>query len=316
MLLYPMKLRPYISETVWGGRRLALEYGVDPGGKANCAEAWVLSAHPKGSSVVCNGAYAGRNLRELADTFPELFNGPEILIKFIDAREKLSVQVHPCDGDPVLRPGEAGKTECWYVLDAEPGAELLLGFQREVGREEFALAIRENRLTALTRFFPVKAGDFFFIPAGTLHAIGGGVLLAEVQQSSDTTYRVFDYNRQPPRELHVEQALAVTDTVPYVPPQPPPARAEGRRPLVSCAYFAVEEWAPQSRAIGGTAGESFVSLLALEGEGRVSACGETLDFRKGESILLPAASGPFALEGVRALVTSHSASSINERDYP
>ncbi len=329
MLCYPMKLLPYVSETVWGGRRLIDEYGVDPGAKANCAEAWVLSAHPKGSSVVRNGAYAGQSLHDLAATFPELFGccgtaeepprrgcgtagePPRrgCLIKLIDARADLSVQVHPHDGDAVLRPGEAGKTECWYILDADPGAHLLLGFREPTFKEAFACAIRENRLTELTQFFPVKAGDFFFIPAGTLHAIGGGILLAEVQQSSDTTYRVYDYNRKPPRELHIEQALAVTHVVPYTQKQTPALIESGRKSLVRCEYFAVEEWspadAPEGRLTACAPPESYVSLLALEGAGQVVSCGESLPFAKGESVLLPAGSGAFTMEGaVKALVTT------------
>jgi mannose-6-phosphate isomerase len=295
-----MKLRPYIAEAVWGGQRLAREYGMDPGGKANCAEAWVLSAHPKGSSVVANGAFAGQPLAALVQTHPALFGGAglPLLIKFIDARQDLSVQVHPREDDAVLRPGEAGKTECWYVLDAQPGAQLLLGFRQATDKAEFARAIRENRLTELTQSFPVKAGDFFFIPAGTLHAIGGGVLLAEVQQSSDTTYRVYDYARLPARELHIEQALAVTDTVPYTQTPAPAKQKEGRKRLVRCPFFAVEVWSPAGGKLeGDVPPDSFVSLVALEGAGRLAACGETLPFQKGESILLPAGSGRFALAG-------------------
>jgi len=214
---YPMKLTPYISETVWGGSRLAEEYHIDPQGRANCAEAWVLSARAGASSVVQNGAYAGMALCELYKKEPGLFGCAgefPLLVKFIDARDDLSVQVHPRDTEGVLLPGEAGKTECWYILDARPGARLYLGFREEISLDEFARAIQEGTLMEYVRPFEVRAGEFYFIPAGTLHAIGRGVLLAEVQQNSDTTYRVYDYNRPgldgKPRELHVADAREVT----------------------------------------------------------------------------------------------------------
>jgi mannose-6-phosphate isomerase len=153
----------------------------------------------------------------------------------------------------------------------------------------------------------VQAGDFFFIPAGTLHAIGGGVLLAEVQQSSDTTYRVYDYGRLPARELHVEQALSVTDTVPYAPLPGPTGAAQGIRPLADCPYFSVEKWSPGAAPLEGMA-DGFVSLLVLAGAGTLTACGEALPLRKGESVLLPAGSGAFSLAGaLQVLVTTATA---------
>jgi len=280
---YPMKLTPHISETVWGGDRLVKEYGIDPRGRANCAEAWVLSAHPNGSSIVQNGAYAGMGLSELYANFP-------ILVKLIDAQDDLSIQVHPRDTDSVLLPGEAGKTECWYILDAKPGAKLYLGFKRAITRDEFARAIEEQTLTDHVRAFEVHAGEFYFIPAGTLHAIGRGVLLAEVQQNSDTTYRVYDYGRLQngaPRQLHVEQALAVTDLAPYKP---------SRKTRIECEYFSVEEWRGD---YAGSAGESFVSLLVLDhaGDCTLFCAGMELPVGRGDSVLIPAGAGAFRVAG-------------------
>ncbi|MDR1464032.1 MAG: class I mannose-6-phosphate isomerase [Oscillospiraceae bacterium] len=319
---YPLLLRPYVSETVWGGRRLAEEYGVALDGRQNCAEAWVLSAHPKGSSIVVNGPCAGLSLADLFRRAPAWF-GPcqsapsgapfPLLIKLIDARDDLSVQVHPRDDYPGLAPGEAGKTECWYILDAAPGARLLLGFRESVSREAFAAAVADHTLLDLVQPVPVRAGDFFFLPAGVVHAIGGGVLLAEVQQNSDTTYRVYDYGRLQngkPRGLHVAQALDVALREPYplpcVSPSALPSPRPGFRPLVRCPLFDVSEVTLRADPYRGAAGEtSFVSLLALEGAGFVSSCGETLPLRKGGSLLLPAASGPFAVSGrLRLLETT------------
>ena len=312
MYTYPMKLKPYISETVWGGNRLVTEYGIDPQGRANCAEAWVCSAHPNGSSTVQNGAYACMRLDELYTRAPELFgrkaaNKFPILVKFIDAQDDLSIQVHPRDTDEVLLPGEAGKTECWYILDAQPGAKLYLGFREEIAQEAFAQAIETQTLMEHVQAFEVKAGEFYFIPAGTLHAIGRGVLLAEVQQNSDTTYRVYDYGRLQngaPRALHVAQALAATDLVPYV-PQNPAEQANGLRELVRCAYFAVEEWNGAGEFEGTATEESFVSLLILQGDAVLSCAGEELPLTKGESVCIPAGAGKYQVKGdCRMLITT------------
>jgi mannose-6-phosphate isomerase len=292
-----MKLTPFISETIWGGCRLAEEYGIDPQGRANCAEAWVLSAHRNGSSIIQNGAFSGKPLAAVFPDFP-------LLVKLIDAKETLSLQVHPRDSD-ALAPGEAGKTECWYVLDAQPDAFLYLGFRRAVTRAEFAQAIAAQTLLDYVQPFAVRPGEFYFIPAGTLHAIGRGVLLAEVQQSSDTTYRVYDYGRLQngaPRQLHTQQALAVTDRTPYR-PQGQSRETNGRRPLVSCEYFTVEEW--RGQCFRGCAKAHFVSLLALPGtDAKLLCAGEALPLRTGESVLLPAGAGGFQLQGsCRMLVT-------------
>ena len=308
----PMKLKPYISETVWGGSRLVTEYGIDPQGCANCAEAWVLSAHPNGSSMVQNGAYAGMRLDELYAHAPELFGKRAadklpVLVKFIDAQDDLSIQVHPRDTDDVLLPGEAGKTECWYILDAQPGAKLYLGFRKAITREAFAHAIKTQTLMEHVQAFEVQAGEFYFIPAGTLHAIGRGVLLAEVQQNSDTTYRVYDYGRLQngvPRALHVEQAMAVTDLVPYA-PQAIAEGANGLRELVRCAYFAVEEWSGVGEFAGVATEESFVSLLVLSGEAVLICAGEELPLCKGESVCIPAGAGEYRVKGdCRILITT------------
>ena len=312
MQTYPMKLKPYISETVWGGNRLVTEYGIDPQDRANCAEAWVLSAHPNGSSTVQNGAYAGLRLDELYAREPGLFGSTArtkfpVLVKFIDAQDDLSIQVHPRDTDEVLLSGEAGKTECWYILDAQPGAKLYLGFRGAITREAFAHAIKTQTLMEHVRAFEVKAGEFYFIPAGTLHAIGRGVLLAEVQQNSDTTYRVYDHGRLQngvPRALHVQQALAVTDLVPYV-PQKIAEGANGLRELVRCAYFAVEEWSGAGEFAGTATEESFVSLLVLHGGAVLTCAGEELPLRKGESVCIPAGTGEYQIKGnCRILITT------------
>jgi len=312
----PMKLRPHISETVWGGNRLAGGYGIEPQGRANLAEAWLLSAHPKGSSAVETGPFAGQTLEQLFAARPELFGsncaGRErfpVLVKLIDAKEDLSLQVHPRDNDPVLLPGESGKNECWYILEAPPGAKLYLGFTEAITREQFAAAIENKTIMGFVEAFEVEQGDFFFIPAGTLHAIGKGVLLAEVQQSSDTTYRVYDYNRLQngrPRALHIEQAQAVTDLLPYEPPRQKWGLF-GTKKLCECGYFTVEERDARFGFSDEAGEESFVHLLILEagGDAELEWGGMEMEVAKGDSILIPAGAGKFSVDGdVRVLVTS------------
>ena len=311
----PMKLRPHISETVWGGNRLAGGYGIEPQGRANLAEAWLLSAHPKGSSAVETGPFAGQTLEQLFAARPELFGsncaGRErfpVLVKLIDAKEDLSLQVHPRDNDPVLLPGESGKNECWYILEAPPGAKLYLGFTEAITREQFAAAIENKTIMGFVEAFEVEQGDFFFIPAGTLHAIGKGVLLAEVQQSSDTTYRVYDYNRLQggqPRELHIEQAQAVADLLPYEPPRQKWGLF-GTKKLCECEWFTVEERDARFSFSDEADGESFMHLLILEADdgAKLEWEDEAMPIRKGDSILIPAGAGKFSVDGdVRALVT-------------
>lgn len=218
--MYPIILKPYVSETIWGGRKLIDEYHVVTD-KKNAAEGWMLSCHPAGESTVVNGEFAGQTLTEVLKRDPALcgsnaerFEDFPILIKFIDARDDLSVQVHPTKEYCELTGRGQSKTECWYIIDCDEDAHLLLGFNESISKEQFEEAIKTNTLTDYTAKVKVKPGDFFFIESGTLHAICKGILLAEVQESSNTTYRIYDYGRLgndgKPRELHVADALAVT----------------------------------------------------------------------------------------------------------
>ena len=312
----PMKLRPHISETVWGGNRLTESYNIDPQGRANAAEAWMLSAHPKGCSTVETGPFAGQTLARLFAARPDLFGSRcagkdsfPIIVKLIDAKEDLSLQVHPREGDPNLKSGEAGKTECWFILEAPPGAKLYMGLHEAITRAQFAAAIENKTIMGYVQDFEVEEGDFFFIPAGTLHAIGKGVLLAEVQQCSDTTYRVYDYNRLQngrPRALHIEQAQAVTDLLPYEPPRQKWGLF-GTKKLCECGYFTVEERDARFGFSDEAGEESFVHLLILEagGDAELEWGGMEMEVAKGDSILIPAGAGKFSVDGdVRVLVTS------------
>lgn len=308
----PVKMKPYISATIWGGRRLIEEYGVQTE-KENAAEAWVLSCHPNGCGVICGGALDGRTLRSVYEEdrsicgtrgarFPEF----PILIKFIDARDNLSIQVHPDEAYARRVEHGAGKTECWYILDADADAELALGFKKPIDRETFRSSIAQGTLMDYVQKVKVKKGDFFFIESGTLHAICKGVLLAEVQQNSDTTYRVYDYNRRgadgKPRALHVDKAVDVTNTRPYAPVVPSDAdKARFETPqrtlLTCCDLFSVCRVDCADTYADAAGEESFVSLLVLEGDGSFS-CGETaFPLTKGESVFIPAGAGEYTVKG-------------------
>ncbi len=309
MKLYPMKLLPYISETIWGGRKLIEEYGVHTE-KANAAEGWMLSCHEAGTSSIENGEFAGKSLADVVKTNPELcgknaerFEDFPILIKFIDAMDNLSVQVHPTKEYCELTGKGQSKTECWYIIDCEEDASLILGFKDKITPEEFKAAIANNTLTDYVENVKVKKGDFFFIDSGTLHAICKGILLAEVQESSNTTYRIYDYNRVgadgKPRELHVEDGAAVTKLEKYSQPDfsNPEADTKERRLLADCPLFKVWKLDITEKLCDNADENSFVSLLIMAGNGTLECCGETLSIKKGDSIFIPANAGDYKLTG-------------------
>ena len=220
-----IKLTPACKDYLWGGEKLRHDYGIQSQ-LHPLAEAWVLSCHPDGPSVVATGPLAGKTLPEyiqkkgpgcLGADFEKFTDFP-ILAKFIDANGDLSIQVHPSNDYALAHEHQFGKTEMWYVLDCEPGATLYYGFQHQISREEFQQRIQDNTLTEVLNAVPVEKGDLFFIPAGTLHAIRKGIMVAEIQQNSNMTYRIYDYGRVgadgKPRQLHIQQALEVTQRTP------------------------------------------------------------------------------------------------------
>ena len=301
-----VKLRPSCKDYIWGGHRLAEEYNVAFDGPV-LAEAWELSCHPDGPSIVDGGTYDGMTLeqyiekrgREILGTHCRRFRDFPILTKFIDAKDNLSIQVHPSNGFALQNEGQYGKTEMWYVLDAEEGAFLYYGFKKEITREEFARRIEQNTLLDVLNAVPVKKGDVLFIESGTLHAIGKGILIAEIQQNSNVTYRVYDYGRVgkdgKKRDLHIEKALAVTSRVPII-------KSGSEYPHVAdCDYFTVDKLNLDGNLtyrMQGTVNEtSFLSILILDGEGKISCKGESVSYKKGDSFFLAAGSGDWQIEG-------------------
>ena len=298
--MYPLKLTPPIKDYLWGGTKLKTDFGFETE-KEIAAEAWMLSCHKDGMNVVLNGEHKGKTINEVLDIWgkealgkrAEKFSYFPILIKLIDAKQKLSVQVHPNDNYALKVEGEYGKTEMWYVVDCEQGAELVYGFKKDISGEEFEKRIKDNTLLEVCNCVPVSKGDVFFIEAGTLHAIGEGILIAEVQQNSNTTYRVSDYGRLgvdgKPRELHIDKALEVTNCeVPKIPyGKVGKALGNGITELAACDKFTAQIINLDGELTLGL-DESFASIILLEGDAVLSCNGEELTLSKGASVFLPA----------------------------
>ena len=309
--MYPMKLEPAFKDYIWGGTRLRDDF------QKNCdfdkiAESWELSCHKDGACTISNGEYAGMTLSELVEKKGievlgencSKFENFPILIKLIDAKDNLSVQVHPNNEYAMRVEGEYGKTEMWYIVDCEEGATLLYGFKDNISKEEFAQRIADNTLLEVTNAIEVKKGDVFFIEAGTLHAIGKGILIAEIQQNSNTTYRIYDYGRVgndgKPRELHVEKAKEVTDLCPAKAyPVQPVVKNDGysSQLLSKCEYFNVTRLDIDESAKLCADSKSFNSILVLDGNPSL-VCGDTkLELKKGDSVFVPCSCGEYTIDG-------------------
>lgn len=308
-------LRPSGKDYIWGGTRLKREFGKAELPQDPLAETWECSTHPDGPSWVASGPERGLTLGEWVAAHPEYLGsspsvsgGIPVLVKFIDARENLSVQVHPDDAYAAREEnGQAGKTEMWYVVDAEPGAKLVFGLNRGTSREELRASIGRGTLEQYLNYVPVHRDDIFFIPSGTIHAIGRGALIAEIQQNSNLTYRLYDYGRLGkdgrPRQLHVEKALAVADLsgsqdvrqqlrlLRYRP-------GFAQESLSRCRYFAVDRCLLNADGIDLPAlPESFRVLLCLDGAAEIREAGERLPFKKGDTLFIPATASELTLSG-------------------
>ncbi len=314
--MYPLLLKPVYKQIIWGGTRLKTDYGFE-GDVDNIAESWMLTCREDSVNEILNGKHKGRTLEEVVmhgngKLLGTLFNNGEfpLLIKLIDAKDDLSVQVHPNDDYARKNDNTKGKTEAWLILDCDKDARLIYGFKRKITKDEFRRAIFDNTLLDIVETVKVKKGDFFFIPAGTLHAIGGGILLAEVQQNCNTTYRVYDYNRLEHgkgRELHIDKAVDVTDTKPYK------HKAHITRQkiddaivanLCQCEYFSIKTALTNGKFNFGVSEKSFVSLIVLEGSAIVSSDGVNVNIKKGDSVFIAAGSKDAFIEGHLSVLIS------------
>ena len=314
-----LKLSPTIKDYIWGGTRLTKEFEMVSFTDRQ-AEAWVLSCHGDGECTIENTDFKGRTLSDVLKNEGKGYLGTNckkyenfpILIKLIDAKDNLSVQVHPDDEYAMRVEGEYGKTEAWYIMDCDEGAEIIYGFKSDITKEEFRKSIEENTLTDYVNRVKVKKGDIFFIEAGTLHAICKGILLAEVQQNSNTTYRVYDYGRLQngkPRELHVEKALDVTSTKALDAsgkPMGETIQKDGYKEtlLTKCDIFSMKRLDVEDKAEIIADEKSFVSLVALDGNGVVMHEDTCVTLYKGESLFIPAGLGKVEILGAVTVLES------------
>jgi mannose-6-phosphate isomerase len=317
--LHPLIFEPILRRLVWGGRRLGTLLGKPIGDGDDYAESWEIADYHDSVSVVRDGPLAGTTLRDLVRSRPrELFGRAHadlsqfpLLIKLIDARETLSVQVHPDDALGRSLADDNGKTEAWVVLDAEPGSLIYAGLKPGVDREQFEAAVRSGDVEPLLHRFEPRPGDCVLIEAGTAHAIGAGVLLVEVQQTSDATFRIFDWNRKggdgKPRELHIDKAMRAIDfgRGPVDPIVPRPLVLEDgnvREALAQCPYFQLERWTlKEPQEVGRD--DRFTAVMVLSGEVRVGLGEDEPSLGRGRTLLLPATIGPQALTPIgRAVV--------------
>jgi mannose-6-phosphate isomerase len=309
--LYPLLFKPTYKEYVWGGNRIPRLYN-RTGHPYTCAESWEISDRPEGMSVVSTGPLSGKSLHDLVTTFSEhLIGYPRstsaaadshpaafpLLTKIIDAKQRLSLQVHPdnrtaetCGGEP--------KTEMWYVLDAEPGARIFSGLKPGVDRKTFEQALNEQRLENVLRSIPATSGTIVFVPGGRVHAIGEGCLLLEIQQNSNTTYRVYDWGRVGkdgnPRELHIAQALKTINWTDTAGPAREPVRIRESETgtlweIVDCAFFRVTRLDLRTSETVNNDGTSFNALFACAGKINIEEGGRTTTISAGTSCLIPAA---------------------------
>ena len=310
---YPMKLRPVTKQAIWGGTKLIDSYyKTAPFDKI--AESWELTVREDGMSVIDNGPYAGMSLDAFIAKDPENILGTDgigdrfpLLVKFLDAFDDLSVQVHPDDVYALTNEDDLGKMEMWYIMEAEPGAQLVYGLAEGCTVAQFCQAVASGNTQSVLRYVPVKAGECYFIPHGLVHAIGAGILIAEIQQNSNVTYRVYDYDRKQAdgtlRQLHVAQAMDVVRS--YTDAEIAAERYSVEKPdsadvLCDCQYFKVTKYtsAKDKCAEFCVDDRSFASVLVVNADGgQMVHNGVTYDVRRGDSYFLPADAGKVAFTG-------------------
>ncbi|APX71074.1 mannose-6-phosphate isomerase, class I [Companilactobacillus allii] len=316
----PLFLKPVFHNKIWGGRKLETKFGYKiPDG--DIGECWAISGHPHGRSLVENGEFSGEFVDDLWNNHSELFGNPKgkvfpLLTKILDAEASLSVQVHPDNDYAWEHEHELGKTECWYIIDAEPGSYLIYGHNAK-NKEELDTMIESGDWDHLLRKVPVKTGDFYFVPSGTVHALNKGIMALETQQSSDTTYRLYDYDRVEKstgkkRELHIKQSED-TITVPHVDPKLDiVTKTEGKntfttfvQPPVS-PYFAVYRWEIKEPVTLRHNIGKYTLISVISGEGKITVDGKDYDLNKGVHLIVPATVDSWTLDGDLNIIASES----------
>lgn len=312
MNFQPLKMHPCYKEYLWGGTHLKTDFGKDDA-PAITAESWELAAHADGVSAVESGAMSGKTLNDLAAIDRMAFFGKDcpgetfpLLVKLIDAEKDLSIQVHPSDITALDDRGEQGKAEMWYIVDCRPASYIYLGLSRAVSKEEFARRAKNGTICQVLNKVPVKKGDVFYILPGTIHAICAGIVIAEIQQNSNTTFRVYDYQRRGAdgkmRPLHLERAMDVINYMPIIPEAcktnsgvvfPGFTLAE----MFSCQYFRAFRLDIHPEVDLLCDGNTFHHLLCVEGEGKIFCTGEEYALQRGDSYFMPAQLGKYTIKG-------------------
>jgi len=310
----PLFFNPIFKERIWGGSNLtSFNYEIPSNTTGEC---WAFSAHPNGQCVVKNGRYKGLTLGDLWENHKHLFGNIEgdrfpLLTKILDAKQDLSVQVHPNDHYAnKYENGELGKTECWYVVDCEDDAEIIYGHHAN-SKADLTNMIQNDQWDQLLRRVKIKPGDFFFVPSGTIHAIGAGTIILETQQNSDTTYRVFDFNRKDAegnlRELHIQKSIEVTETPSsHTDVSPFTERIDDAEvtTFVECPYFTVQKWSVNGQ-VTFTQQKPFMLVSVIEGEGNLIYDETAYPLKKGDHFLLPCEFGEYVLKGQADLIASY-----------
>lgn len=308
--LYPIIFKPILKERIWGGTKLKSVFNKNITSDIT-GESWELSTVSGDISEVLNGEYKGKSLTDLISEFPQEILGKKIsekfgtefplLFKFIDAKDDLSIQVHPNDELAKKRHNSFGKTEMWYVMQADEGARIVVGFKENSSKEEYIENLENKTLLSILKEFPVKKGDVFFLETGTIHAIGAGIVIAEIQQTSDITYRVYDWDRVDAegksRELHIDLALDAinyntTDTEKNY------SKEENKsNPVVNCPYFITNYFPLTKEVTINKTNDCFTVYMCMEGTFKLELNGEKWSYKKGDTILIPAAMRTFKLDG-------------------
>ena len=309
--LYPLVFEPILQDRIWGGTKLKTVLGKENLPTDTTGESWELSAVQGNVSIVKNGSFAGKPLTELLEKYPSEILGINVqkqfgtqfplLFKFLDAREDLSIQVHPNDELAKQRHNSFGKTEMWYVMQADEGSRIIVGFKEKSSPEEYLEHLKNKNLIDILNEVPAKKGDVFFLETGTIHAIGAGIMIAEIQQTSDITYRVYDWDRVDAegnsRELHVEQAL---DAMNYNPTdtQKQYGKEENKcNTMVDCPYFTTNYLPLNGNLDVEKNVGSFTVYICTEGAYTINAEGQSYTFKKGDTVLVPAGLKSFKLTG-------------------
>lgn len=316
--IYPLQFDPILKDRIWGGTKLKTDFN-KPITSETTGESWELSTVSGDVSVISNGEYKGKSLTELIKSFPEEILGAEaykkygtefpLLFKFLDARDDLSIQVHPNDELAKKRHNSFGKTEMWYVMQADENARIIVGFKEKSSKEEYLQKLEEKSLLSILKEVPVKKGDVFFLETGTIHAIGAGIVIAEIQQTSDITYRVYDWDRVDAegksRELHIELALDAINYNTTETKKEYSQEANVSNEMVNSPYFITSYFPIEGEAKVDKKHDSFTVYMCMEGNVELEYKEEKWSYKKGDTILIPAAMKNYNLKGEAVLLEIH-----------